>query len=655
VHGPSEQGRVGSGFNSPVPVEGSAAHARKVHDMLEKRRTSRGSAPDQSNRNYERQIFFLTSLVGQKVTVRMRNSDKYEGLFHACATEGDQTIILKSAHMLPSDSKKSGEVQETLIIPFREFLEVTAADIPSPNNLDNPVQDELATQGSDVQTTRLEVSSIPQEQRERADRIARELDERSPGREPDDRDEDRSGAGQEGAAAPRAKARPAALPATPPDRVLAGNVSMSGVGILTATDPADQRARRAGNDAEMKRINALNLEPTVPKLEDGMRGGGGGGGHLGLKESQSRNALRQGFQNALEVIQKQQESKSARKNAALLAKSGGGGGSGAGNDAQARNAGQSTGTMLPATGGESSRSGAAGFAFNPRAKEFSPPSGTSAQQGGSASRGNASAPATATNAAIAPSRPAAGPEKPLPGMVSNAEFGKKPLNALLDPFFQQASGTPPGSTAPGWPEARGSSWREVLGQPSAAQSQVIGGVPGNWQQGPGRQMQAPFVMAGAPGGQSQAMVPGGASGQLQMGGFVLAGGQGPGGQQMYVPQFGPGPGSQGPGGNMQQGQPGMGFNQQMMQGGPFMPVNMLNLQGGGRDQAGGGQMMMMPVMMGQMGAGQMGAGQMGTGQMGTGQGGSGGQGHQGQAASQGDGSQGQMSQQQMYHRQQGPG
>lgn len=80
--------------------------------------------------NRERFMFVLTNLVGRKVQAKLRNNVTYEGLFHGYAVETDFAITLKCARELPSENRKSGEMIPTLIIPGKDFLQVTAIEVP---------------------------------------------------------------------------------------------------------------------------------------------------------------------------------------------------------------------------------------------------------------------------------------------------------------------------------------------------------------------------------------------------------------------------------------------------------------------------------------------------------------------------------------------
>jgi hypothetical protein len=452
--------------------------------------------------------------------------------------------------------------------------------------------------------------------------------------------------------------------------------------------------------SEMKRINALNLEPTLPKLDDGTRNA-----RINFKET-TRNAsriaqgsgdLKMEFQQSLEVIQKQEASKQRKQQTSGqsptdMGNRGGpspGGQQGPGgpdNSQWGQQQGQNymiyprkpdgSGTPggpqggYPAQGGESGRAGKQ-FSFNAGAKPFSlnPQAGEFTPQGSAAAAGPAGNTAPTPQAA-APStvqKPSA-PQPVFAIFKKNQDLLRKNLAELLEPFFQKASKSAPDSLGPEWPDAKGSSYHEVLGQPNPSSRHQLmgnpmpsGGGPGpgpGWQQpqapdqqgqptsGPGPQMmQQGFVMANAPsGGPPNAM--------YQQVYAAAPGGGGPGGPQ----------GPQG-GGNMPP-QPVVFGQQTMMAQGPAqsmaaVPVGMVPSQSGmgpmpkfGGQQQQQQQMVVMPVMLA---PGQQNFVPQGfmpqQGQPGP----PGPPGPQGPPGQQADGQQGQMMQQPMFHRQGGAG
>jgi len=95
-----------------------------------KGRGPKAGARAQPDANKERMLYFLACLVGQTVTVKLKNQTIYEGVFHSCSTEGDLSITLKSARKVPTGNGKSGEVKDELVVAGKEFLQVSAANVP---------------------------------------------------------------------------------------------------------------------------------------------------------------------------------------------------------------------------------------------------------------------------------------------------------------------------------------------------------------------------------------------------------------------------------------------------------------------------------------------------------------------------------------------
>lgn len=314
--------------------------------------------------------------------------------------------------------------------------------------------------------------------------------------------------------------------------------------------PVPKGVRNFGNQRrminELERINALNLEPSLPKAEDG--------GRTMNRYSQDRDSVKNDFEQFLGQMKKQDAAKEAN-----------------------------------ATGSSGSRR----LTNAPIAK---PPG-----QG---------APIAAGPAPVQPMFTVAHPG---PTMQS--------LGEVFDKMLQQASMGDAGAVEPDWPDAKGPTYRDVLGQVTGkgggpampnevyAASMNKQGPQGNDQmqqqrmpqghgpQGGMQQGQGGYIMPGAAqqgGGQPGQMMfqmPGMGQGPqgmqpmqgMQGGQMMMMGGQGgqmmfpagPGGQQMMmIPQQG-GP-QGGPGGQQQYG----GDQQQQMQM-MYMPVMQGNEQAGG--------------------------------------------------------------------------
>eukprot|EP00913_Durusdinium_trenchii_P015908 g14949.t1 len=80
--------------------------------------------------NKERLTYMLARLHGQMVTVKLKNGQMWEGIFHACSSEGDIAITLKMAKQLPTGRGKSGEPLDTMVIKGPDFSQLSATNIP---------------------------------------------------------------------------------------------------------------------------------------------------------------------------------------------------------------------------------------------------------------------------------------------------------------------------------------------------------------------------------------------------------------------------------------------------------------------------------------------------------------------------------------------
>ncbi|CAE7726135.1 CID4, partial [Symbiodinium sp. CCMP2456] len=219
-----------------------------------------------------------------------------------------------------------------------------------------------STFNEEYYTTPLDKSSIPAEKREEADQIARQIEAGQTHAEVEDR-VDVDGDGDEearfGAAAPLANTGNRAFNS---NRPLPQVPERPGQELANAQD----RSGRKGMISEMKRINALNLEPTSAKHDDSnVRGG------RGLKDPAQRNPqrmsgnnadLKSEFQQSLQVIS-QQEAKRNRK-----AAGDGEMGPWEGNNTQASGDKSKNQPGALAKAGDPSRQG---FSFNPKAPAFS--------------------------------------------------------------------------------------------------------------------------------------------------------------------------------------------------------------------------------------------------------------------------------------------
>lgn len=519
----------------------------------------------------------------------------------------------------------------------------------------------------DIYTTKLDKSQVPQDKRDKADQIAREIESGNMHAEVEDnvdRDVDGDEEARFSAAQPmggNSKALQKPLPQVPerPGQDIAGG--------------QDRGGGRKGMISEMKRINALNLEPTSAKHDETTARS-----RMNMKEAARGNAqrmqgtsqdLKSEFQQSLEIIA-QQDAKKRGKNPD-------GNSQWDGQNTQNQK-GQSGGAMAKA--GDQSRQQSGSFSFNPQAKSFTlNPAAVDFTPGG----GQAQTPAKSS----APSPSFSTYSKKPPG-----KSFKGGLSEILEMFFQRAKNSTPDSAAPDWPDAKGPSYKDVLGQPNPSGQRAVAGAgqmhmqnmaaqAGSWQtQNQGQQggqqatnqvqQQQQVPQQNAPQNQDQQQGGPNVGGQggmpmqptMMPQGFVVAGAPGPGqgNQPNQMQQYG----------NMYPGQQGQPHQGQGM-GQPTIVFNQAPVMGQGSNQ-------MMPTMIAQGQQGQMGVtapmakfpGQQqqmlvvpmmlaGPNQYGNGQG-FGMQGPmQGQGTMppqgggpQGDGGQGQMMQQNMYPRQQ---
>ncbi|CAE7241524.1 CID4 [Symbiodinium sp. KB8] len=314
-------------------------------------------------------LYFLACLVGQTVTVKLKNQTIYEGVFHSCSTEGDLSITLKSARKVPTGNGKSGEVKEELVVAGKEFLQVSAANVPpepkqhSAFKTDGEIAEgwgegrnrELvawksggeasapagvslnlesggrqigtwnqfeynekqfgitSTYSEDLYTTKLDPSKIPEQKRKDAERIAREIESgQSYGRIEEGVNDDVDEEAQFSAVGSSQAREPVHAPLT------VENVSQHDAASAAELHAADGFARehrakrymitahsRAPQLSEMKSINALNLEPALPKFDDKTRSD-----WINFKQSQSRTrqgqppaGIKDELQQSLQAIQ----------------------------------------------------------------------------------------------------------------------------------------------------------------------------------------------------------------------------------------------------------------------------------------------------------------------------------------------------------------
>lgn len=80
--------------------------------------------------NKERFAFMFASMVGRRVTVKLRNLSAYEGMFSGSSMDkGEYTVLLRMAHELPSENRLSGPVHDQMIIPGKDIVMLTALEV----------------------------------------------------------------------------------------------------------------------------------------------------------------------------------------------------------------------------------------------------------------------------------------------------------------------------------------------------------------------------------------------------------------------------------------------------------------------------------------------------------------------------------------------
>lgn len=511
--------------------------------------------------NRERLTYCVLSLVGHRVTVKLRNNT-YEGLFHSCALEGDHAVTLRYARQPPQGEAPSGEVISTLIIPWKDILQVSATgvqplqqeatrfkrggfqtdteisaaaatgssrelvpwqgdgDAGAEGGLDTLAVhhdgqwDQFAvnsdrygiqsTYDEELYTTKLDPNRISKEKREKADRIAKEIEsgiqhadaeEKCLGGEEDDEESKFSSVprargskdGADGSSTALARFRTGGRSPSEQANLTSDNLTRHNSGLSRDGDgfALEHRTKRgmitAANSSpmrppmvsEMKRINALNLEPALPKLDDKTRTD-----WINFKQQQTRTptkgdtpggvtatSLKDEFKQSLEVIQsklgpgKDQASSSTTPSAAKP--------SGTSQPSSAAAAGAE---ITPA--GDETPSSRSKFAFNPAAKAFSfnPGASVFTPSGGAGAQAPSPMASQAGTASAsvqrAPPAPVAADQPRFPP-ARQAGRACRALPEILDGVFERARGERTEIARPAWPEAeRGIPFQEVLGKPN---------------------------------------------------------------------------------------------------------------------------------------------------------------------------------------------
>lgn len=192
--------------------------------------------------------------------------------------------------------------------------------------------------------------------------------------------------------------------------------------------------------AEMKRINALNLEPTLPRAEDAGRNR-----NFTFKESAGRTTqrndnLKQEFEKSLQTITSRQSAAKNRQQKSGQASS---------------DVGDSGPGKKPFNNFQPVDKRGSGM-LNPNAADFTPTAGAASAGGGSGKSGQ---------------------PNPTFTMKTNHDLVSRRLDDIFDPFFRLAKDTAPDQNAPIWPGANGPSYHEFLGKVDPASQPIpLGGA-----------------------------------------------------------------------------------------------------------------------------------------------------------------------------------
>lgn len=470
----------------------------------------------------------LTCLTGHIVTVKLNNGQIWEGNFHSCSSEGDISITLKTARQVPSGRGKSGEPLETMVIYGKDFAQVSARNIPpmepkssasafktdaeiaepwgdtqnrelvawsAGGNQANPAGVSMSldstrqigtwnqfernkemfgitsTYSEDLYTTKLDPSKIPEQKRKDAERIAREIESGQNYSKieegvADDVDEE----AQLSAVGPHRDPIHAPLTMENVSQHDAASAELHGDGFAR-----EHRAKRYMITAhssrmpqlsEMKSINALNLEPALPKFDDKTRSD-----WINFKQSHTRQGqgnvpAREELQQSLQAIQ-QKEGNGKKPTAQGLERTNSSGG---GNHREGTPAEESKGD---GSSKFSFNPSAKEFSFNPQATAFTPTSSSAvARNGGDAKPTSGSKKDTGgdKNSAMAQgplqNARAPGATKSFSDFLKPAKTGGKKQTAddLLSRLLKECH--IPQNCSPNWESAKGPSYKEVLGRPT---------------------------------------------------------------------------------------------------------------------------------------------------------------------------------------------
>jgi len=579
----------------------------------------RGPSSTTRDVNRERLLFCIVSMVGRKVTAKLRNNVTYEGLFHSCNLDGECSLTLKYARQLPSETSLSGEVIPTLIVPFKDFYLLSALDVPSPCQSEErqasakgnfatdteitrrhgggdgsgralvpwcPPEGEgpgadmqlgsgkpgkawdqfeaneqqygvVSTFSEDLYTTKLDPKSIPKAKREEAERIAREIgsgpsfaevEGRVEGEDEGDEEARFSSVARGGRRSdpPGGKGRPKGgnplpqseeaivqVPLTQ-ERLSQHNSRTAGAGVFHPGGDAfalEHRQKRGMITAhsplrpsavsEMKGINALNLEPALPKLNDQMRSDWANFKHQHRMAHSTHAAdIKLELRESLQEMKNREAMKGANSGARPSAKANAGAATGSAAAARGQG-GDDDGGAMTGSRSASDRFAPKAFAFNANASLFTPSHAGSEKGKGGSAAGGATEPAKPGLQAMQQEQPKQPPpqsqqqlqqrdpprqqQQPPQAAAVQAESGQqqpqpqqqtRPPSAPMTPEEERSLGMTQSDVARtwerkglvaeaiegvfdrcmrdkefvggSWPEASGPSVREVLGRPTGS-------------------------------------------------------------------------------------------------------------------------------------------------------------------------------------------
>eukprot|EP00930_Biecheleria_cincta_P042565 TRINITY_DN2928_c0_g1_i1.p1 TRINITY_DN2928_c0_g1~~TRINITY_DN2928_c0_g1_i1.p1 ORF type:complete len:674 (-),score=181.92 TRINITY_DN2928_c0_g1_i1:81-2102(-) len=478
--------------------------------------------------NRDRMVYYLQSLVGQQITVEAHNNVTYEGILDKFTFEGDAQLTLKQ--VTSSDGK---ETEEPLVLSSKDFLHVTALDVlpldqqgdtssaPSKFKTDGEMAEaqpripgrqqdlvewsdsgearsgvnlqlEQVAEQKELCTTELDPSTIPEQKRKKADKIAREIET---GQSDARFEEGLEGEDDEEPRFSPVAATEGRVPLTQE------NMSQHDARHMTEQlqngDDAFAREHRtkrymitahspmrAPMVSEMKRINALNLEPALPKLDDKTR-------HdwIAFKQARARQELlgsdlRNELQQSLQALQQRDVERQTRP-----LEEGAHPGS-----AEPRSGSQQQAEALAGDGTQLSQSSRADemkpvaldpsakeFSFNPQAATFTPTGRGEAVNAEGSAKGSRlpsspkmPAPASQAQASRSPMT-GQGPAKPSrPFVVPKLAASKRSLGELLSRFFAGSVVGKVQNDCPQWDTDQRFSCRDALGKLTSGSPQVPG-------------------------------------------------------------------------------------------------------------------------------------------------------------------------------------